>query len=244
MKNVLIMDDEKSIRDLLVINFKRAGYTVHEADCGRAALKVFEENPDIILAILDIMLPDIDGFQVCRRLREKNRNMGIIMLSAKDLDEDMLSGYGSGADDYVKKPFSPAILIAKADALCRRVESIAPAAPQQSASVSKTSSLQVYEGSPFSRDVRSNNFYKNGKPLDLTPTEVNILKFFLEHPDTPLTREEILQGVWGDDFYGDPDIVNVNIRRLRVKIEESTKSPKFIKTEWNYGYRWNNGDGE
>ncbi len=242
MKNVLIMDDEKSIRDLLVINFKRAGYTVHEADCGRAALKVFEENPDIILAILDIMLPDIDGFQVCRRLREKNRNMGIIMLSAKDLDEDMLSGYGSGADDYVKKPFSPAILIAKADALCRRVESVASSSRGQTEAPKKSSAIYSYEGSPFSRDTRTNSFYKNGKPLDLTPTEVNILKFFLEHPDTPLTREEILQGVWGEDFYGDPDIVNVNIRRLRVKIEESAKAPKYIKTEWNYGYRWSNGE--
>jgi DNA-binding response OmpR family regulator len=115
---------------------------------------------------------------------------------------------------------------------------------QQSEAPVKNKSIQVYEGTPFSRDVRTNGFYKNGKALDLTPTEVNILKFFLEHPDTPLTREEILQGVWGDDFYGDPDIVNVNIRRLRVKIEESAKSPKFIKTEWNYGYRWNNGDDE
>lgn len=243
MKNVLIMDDEKSIRDLLVINFKRAGYTVYEADCGRAALKVFEDNPDIVLAILDIMLPDIDGFQVCRKLREKNRSMGIIMLSAKDLDEDMLSGYGSGADDYVKKPFSPAILIAKADALCRRVEiTSARFSGQQEEPQIKNPSVFVYEGSPFSRDTRTNNFYKNGKALDLTPTENNILRFFLEHPDTPLTREEILHGVWGEDFFGDPDIVNVNIRRLRVKIEESAKSPKYIKTEWNYGYRWSNGE--
>lgn len=238
MKNVLIMEDEKSIRDLLAINFRRAGYTVHEADCGRAALRIFNDNPEIVLAILDVMLPDIDGFQVCRRLREKNRQLGIIMLSAKDLDEDMLSGFGSGADDYMKKPFSPAILIAKADALCRRVEANA-----SSASVKPSSAyIMEYEGTPFSRDTRSGSFFKNGQPLDLTPTENNILKYFIEHPDTPLTREEIMKGVWGEGFYGDEDIVNVNIRRLRVKIEDSAKSPKYIKTEWNYGYRWNNGD--
>jgi DNA-binding response OmpR family regulator len=249
MKKILILEDEKSIRDFVVFNFKKAGYEVFEAGTGAEALSVFYQNEGINLAILDVMLPDIDGFQVCRKLREKNRAMGIVMLSAKDLDEDVLSGFVSGADDYVKKPISPSVLVAKIDALYRRIGSQAQVPVQapvqttvQAAPVQDNIVIEMtkYENSPFAIDQKRHIAMKNGKPLDLTPVEFSILKFFLEHQNVPLSREEILQAVWGYDFNGDDDIVNVNIRRLRVKIEDVPKKPVFIQTEWGYGYRWVN----
>lgn len=238
MKKILILEDEKSIRDFIVFNFKKAGYEVFEAGTGAEALSIFFENEDINLAILDIMLPDIDGFEVCRKFREKNKTMGIVMLSAKDLDEDVLSGFVSGADDYVKKPISPSVLVAKIDALFRRIGT-APKTnpPQENISVD----MKEYEKSPFSIDQKRHIALKHGKPLDLTPIELSLLRFFLEHPNIPLSREEILQAVWGYNFNGDDDIVNVNIRRLRVKIEDIPKKPKYIQTEWGYGYKWVNG---
>lgn len=237
MKKILVLEDEKSIRDFIVFNFKKAGYEVFEAGTGFEALSVFDENEGISLAILDIMLPDIDGFEVCRKLREKNKTMGIVMLSAKDLDEDVLSGFVSGADDYVKKPISPSVLVAKIDALYRRIGSATAATPTQT---NIPTELIEYNKSPFSIDQKRHIAMKNSKILDLTPVEFNILKFFLEHPNVLISREEILQAVWGYNFNGDDDIVNVNIRRLRVKIEDVPKKPKYIQTEWGYGYRWVN----
>lgn len=238
MKKILILDDEPSIRDFIVFNFKKAGYDVCEAASGREALAVFDANPDISLAVLDVMLPDIDGFEVCRKLREKNRAMGIVMLSAKDLDEDILSGFMSGADDYIKKPISPKILLAKIDALSRRVQP--EAAPV--ATPKPEDSAEKIGNTPFSLDRKKHLIFKNGQALNLTPVEYNLMVFFFEHPNVRLRRDEILQGVWGYDFNGDGDIVNVNIRRLRLKIEDDPSNAKYIQTEWSYGYRWNNGD--
>ena len=122
MKKILILEDEMSIREYLVINFKRAGFDVVSAATGNEAISLYNENPDIRVAVLDVMLPDINGFEVCRKIREKSKTVGIIMLSAKDMDEDVLSGFISGADDYVKKPVSTTILLAKVEALYRRIE--------------------------------------------------------------------------------------------------------------------------
>ncbi len=228
MKKILILEDEMSIRDFIVFNFKRAGYEVFEAGSGNEALAVFAAHPDITLAVLDVMLPDIDGFEVCRKLRAQNRTMGIIMLSAKDLDEDVLSGFISGADDYVKKPVSASVLVAKVDALYRRISSVA--ASQQETPV-KTSEV-------FVLDDKKRVATKNGQPLDLTPNEFSILKYFIEHPDVVVTRDDILQAVWGYNFNGDADIVNVNITRLRKKIEDKPSKPDFLQTSWGKGYIW------
>ena len=228
MKKILILEDEMSIRDFIVFNFRRAGYEVFEAGSGNEALSVFAANPDITLAVLDVMLPDIDGFEVCRKLRAQNKTMGIIMLSAKDLDEDVLSGFISGADDYVKKPVSASVLVAKVDALYRRISAASssqPAAPVKSSEV-------------FVLNEKKHTATKNGQPLDLTPNEFSILKYFIEHPDVVVTREDILQAVWGYNFNGDADIVNVNITRLRKKIEDKPSKPDFLQTSWGKGYIW------
>ncbi|MBO5037422.1 MAG: response regulator transcription factor [Clostridia bacterium] len=229
MKKILILEDEMSIRDFIVFNFKRAGYEVFEAGSGNEALTVFSENPGITLAVLDVMLPDIDGFEVCRKLRAQNKTMGIIMLSAKDLDEDVLSGFISGADDYIKKPVSASVLVAKVDALYRRISAIAAPVQPEPAKTAK----QV-----FVLDEKKRSATKNGHPLDLTPNEYNILKYFIEHPDVVVTRDDILQAVWGYNFNGDADIVNVNITRLRKKIEDKPSKPDFLQTSWGKGYIW------
>ncbi|MBQ1862019.1 MAG: response regulator transcription factor [Clostridia bacterium] len=228
MKKILILEDEMSIRDFIVFNFKRAGYEVFEAGSSNEALAVFAAHPDITLAVLDVMLPDIDGFEVCRKLRAQNRTMGIIMLSAKDLDEDVLSGFISGADDYVKKPVSASVLVAKVDALYRRISS---AAASQNETPAKASEV-------FVLDDKERVATKNGQPLDLTPNEFSILKYFIEHPDVVVTRDDILQAVWGYNFNGDADIVNVNITRLRKKIEDKPSKPDFLQTSWGKGYIW------
>jgi DNA-binding response OmpR family regulator len=228
VKKILILEDEMSIRDFIVFNFKRAGYEVFEAGSGNEALAVFAAHPDITLAVLDVMLPDIDGFEVCRKLRAQNRTMGIIMLSAKDLDEDVLSGFISGADDYVKKPVSASVLVAKVDALYRRISSVAASQTETPAKASEV----------FVLDDKKRVATKNGQPLDLTPNEFSILKYFIEHPDVVVTRDDILQAVWGYNFNGDADIVNVNITRLRKKIEDKPSKPDFLQTSWGKGYIW------
>ncbi len=230
MKKILILEDETSIRDFICFNFKRAGYEVFEAGTGAEALSVFAAEPDIPIAVLDVMLPDMDGFEVCRKLRERNKTMGIIMLSAKDMDEDVLSGFMSGADDYVKKPISPSVLVAKVDALYRRV-SAAPAATEPEAPAPAPAPVFTVDGS-------NRTISKNGKPLDLTPIEYNILKYFIENPNTLISRDDLLTAVWGYDFNGDTDIVNVNIRRLRIKIEDQPSKPRFLQTEWGAGYKF------
>jgi len=245
MKKILILEDETSIREFIVYNFKKAGYEIFETAYGREAIEIFNQNTDINLAILDVTLADsdIDGFEVCRKLREKNRQMGILMVSAKDLDDDILSGFISGADDYIKKPVSLKVLLAKVDALYRRIsqnENIYTSDQRNDSSSEQniTLSMKKFANTPFTIDEKRQIAMKNDQILDLTPNEYLLLKFFLEHPDIPLMREEILQAVWGYDFNGDGDIVNVNIRRLRIKIEDDASKPVFIKTEWGQGYRW------
>ncbi len=228
MKKILILEDETSIREFICFNFKRAGYEVFDACTGNEALSVFAENPGITLAVLDVMLPDIDGFEVCRKLRAQNKTMGIIMLSAKDLDEDVLSGFMSGADDYIKKPISPSVLVAKVDALYRRISAATPTEPEAAKPADPV----------FTVDTANRMIKKNGKALVLTPIEYNILKYFIENPNVLISRDDLLTSIWGYDFNGDTDIVNVNIRRLRMKIEDEPSKPKYLLTEWGAGYRF------
>lgn len=224
---ILICEDESSIRAFLKINFERNGFSVVEADSGEEALRKAElEKPQIV--VLDVMLPGIDGFEVCRRLREKYTNMGIIMLTAKGLDMDKITGLERGADDYVVKPFNPTEFILRTKALIRRLEE---------AKGIKEDSQQV-ESQGFVMDKYSQTIKKDDTVLDLTPKEYALMSIFLENPRKAFSRDELLNLVWGFDFIGDPKIVDVNIRRLRAKIEDHPSEPVYIETVWGTGYRW------
>ena len=226
MKKVLIMEDEVNIRSFVVINLKRAGYDAIEAATGTEALERIAENPDIGVAILDIMVPEIDGFEVCRRIRANNKQMGIIMLTARTQEMDKVTGLMTGADDYVTKPFSPAELTARIDALYRRIGGDTAA------------SSELLSQGPFVMNIRNHTLEKAGNRVRLTQVEYAIMKLFMQNPGRALSREDILAAVWGRDYEGELKIVDVNIRRLRIKIEDDTANPTYITTVWGYGYKW------
>ena len=226
MKKVLILEDEANIRAFVVINLKRAGYEPIEAACGMEALEQIAKKPDIGVAILDIMLPDIDGFEVCRRIRATNKQMGIIMLTARTQEMDKVTGLRTGADDYVTKPFSPAELTARIDALYRRIGG------------ESTVNQELLSQGPFVMNTRNHTLEKNGARIRLTQVEYAILKLFMLNPGRALSREDILSAVWGRDYEGELKIVDVNIRRLRIKIEDDTANPTYITTVWGLGYKW------
>ena len=227
MRKVLVLEDEENIRSFVVINLKRAGYTTIEAGCGMDALAALKANPDIKVALLDIMLPDIDGFEVCRRIRASGSKMGIIMLTAKNQEIDKVTGLMTGADDYVTKPFSPAELTARVDALIRRL----------GIDDDEKASTEIQSG-PFLLNTRNRTLEKDGQRLKLTQIEYMLMKLFMENPGKAMSREDILSAVWGNDFNGELKTVDVNIRRLRIKIEDDASQPTYIQTVWGYGYRW------
>ena len=227
-KNILVVEDEEAIREFVIINLKRAGYNVFEAGSGEEALKIYEENDgQIAVVLLDILLPGIDGFAVCKKLREKSRTLGIIMLTARTQELDKIGGLMLGADDYVTKPFSPSELVARIDALYRRLD-------VESGEQEKT---ELVSGD-FVLNLKSRTLKKGDTPVELTQVESQIMKYFLETPDTALSRSDILNHVWGEDYFGELKIVDVNIRRLRMKIEENPSNPTHILTVWGYGYKW------
>ena len=224
-RKVLVLEDESSIRGFIEINLTRAGYEVIEAETGEEALEKLKEHPDVRVALLDIMLPGIDGFEVCRRIRATNTRIGIIMLTARSQEMDKVTGLMTGADDYVTKPFSPAELTARIDALYRRI----------GGDMMDDGEIQQ---PPFVLNTRKRTLEKNGQRIKLTQVEYAIMKMFMENPGKALSREEILKFVWGENYLGELKIVDVNIRRLRVKIEDEPTSPAFITTIWGYGYKW------
>ena len=226
MKKVLVLEDESSIRSFIVINLRRAGYDVVEAESGEAALELLKEHPDTRVALLDIMLPGIDGFEVCRRIRATNTRIGIIMLTARSQEMDKVTGLMTGADDYVTKPFSPAELTARVDALFRRSGGEVP-----------VQSGEIHQP-PFLLNTRNRTLEKNGVRIKLTQVEYSIVRYFMENPGKALSREEILDTVWGRDYFGELKIVDVNVRRLRLKIEDNVQNPVYITTVWGYGYKW------
>ena len=226
-RKVLVLEDESSIRSFIVINLTRAGYEVIEAETGEEALEKLKDNSDIRVALLDIMLPGIDGFEVCRRIRATNTRIGIIMLTARSQEMDKVTGLMTGADDYVTKPFSPAELTARVDALFRRT-----GGEEESVSADEISQP------PFLLNTRNRTLEKNGQRVKLTQVEYGIVKLFMENPGKALSREEILDAVWGKDYFGELKIVDVNIRRLRIKIEDNAQNPTYINTVWGYGYKW------
>jgi len=226
MKKILVLEDEANIRSFVIINLKRAGYEAIEAETGEEALTQLRRNPDIKLALLDIMLPDMDGFEVCRRIRASNPNIGIIMLTARTQEMDKVTGLMTGADDYVTKPFSPAELTARIDALYRRV-----------GGEGGEDDSELHQ-EPFLLNTRNRTLEKSGQRVKLTQVEYSIMKLFMDNPGKALSREEILDAVWGHDYFGELKIVDVNIRRLRIKIEDDATNPTYITTVWGYGYKW------
>ena len=226
MKKILVLEDEENIRSFVVINLKRAGYETVEAGTGEEALAQLKQNPGIRVALLDIMLPDIDGFEVCRRIRAMDNKIGIIMLTARTQEMDKVTGLMTGADDYVTKPFSPAELTARVDALFRRAGGEDPV---------QTGEIRQ---DPFLLNTRNRTLEKNGQRIKLTQVEYSIMKVFMENPGKALSREEILDMVWGRDYFGELKIVDVNVRRLRLKIEDNVQNPTYITTVWGYGYKW------
>ena len=227
MKKILVLEDEANIRSFVVINLRRSGYEPIEAENGEMALEKLKVNPDICMALLDVMLPDIDGFEVCRRIRATGSKMGIIMLTAKSQEIDKVTGLMTGADDYVTKPFSPAELTARVDALVRRL----------GVDDDEKSSTEISSG-PFLLNTRNRTLEKNGQRLKLTQIEYLLMKLFMENPGKAMSREDILRAVWGEDYTGEVKIVDVNIRRLRIKIEDKPTEPEYITTVWGYGYKW------
>lgn len=226
MTKILIVEDEEAIRKFVRVNLEIENYTVAEAPTGEIALELYETfDPDIVL--LDIMLPGIDGFEVCKILRSKEREIGIIMLTAKNQDIDKIQGLEAGSDDYISKPFNPKELVLRIKSLERRL-----------VLNHKNTHAKIIETSKFKLDRNSRKFYKDGQEIDLTPTEYSVIVLFLENQKQAISRDEILDNVWGEDFIGDSKIVDVNIRRLRSKIEDNSSKPDYIKTVWGIGYIW------
>ena len=232
MRKILVVEDEDAIREVVALNLRLAGYEVTEAASAEQALAVFSPPAGFDVAVLDIMLPGMNGFSLCETIRRDSASIGIIMLSAKTLETDKIKGLSIGADDYMTKPFSVSELLARVVALVRRVgrQGASSAAPEPDG--------RMVSG-VFVLDQKSRVLYKNGTPIDLTQVEFQIMELFFANPGVALVREKILEGVWGENYFGDVKIVDVNIRRLRMKIEDEPSAPKHILTVWGYGYRWN-----
>ena len=231
MDKILILEDEIGIRSFVSINLKREGYEVIEAGTGSEAIEKLNSEPNIAVALLDIMLPDMSGVDICRYIRDKYENMGIVMLTAKAQEDDKIEGFVAGADDYMIKPFSIKELLFRVSALIRRVNKD-----------NDTRKSSVLDLPPFSLDINKRKLYKNGNVVDLTPTEFSIVKFLMINVSDSLSRDQILQEVWGSTELYDYKIVDVNIRRIRNKIEEDPSKPKYILTAWGYGYTFRRAD--
>lgn len=232
---ILIVEDEYAIRSFITLNFKREGsfgskndtFEVFEADSGEEALKIFEENQDIKLVLLDVMLPGIDGFEVLKYLRSKSNGIGIIMLTARTHEQDKVMGLEYGADDYISKPFSPAELIARVRSLIRRLSLANPEVQED-----------IIISGNFKIDLDDRKFFKHKDEIELTPKEFEILELFMKNKGKSLSRDHILNEIWGKNYFGDLKVVDVNMRRIRKKIEQDPANPSYLKTVWGYGYRW------
>lgn len=229
-KKILVVEDEDNIRDFVVLNLKRAGFDVTDTATGEDALKIFLENEDdFAVALLDIMLPGMDGVALCKELREKSPAIGIVMLTAKTQENDKIESLTTGADDYITKPFSPSELVARLESLYRRVELVAK---------SRLESAAVVKSGPFCLDHSTRILTKDSENIFLTQVEYQIIDCFMKNPGVAFERTALLYKVWGTSYVGDPKVVDVNIRRLRMKIEDDPSKPEYILTIWGYGYKW------
>lgn len=230
MKRILIVEDEAAIREFEAINLNRAGYETVEAASGEEALETFDSDlKGFNIALIDVMMPGMDGFSLVKELRKRTSTLGIIMLTAKSQEMDKISGLMLGADDYVTKPFSPTELLARVDSLYRRISALGSV---------KSGTSEIKSGE-FTLDLRRRTLLKGGKNIELTQVEFQIMEYFFSNPDVAISRHDILTKVWGNNYFGEEKIVDVNIRRLRMKIEESPSDPKHIVTVWGMGYKWN-----
>ncbi len=230
MKKILVVEDEDSIRDFVVINLERAGYEVTDVSSGEAAVTEYEaQNGNFDVALLDIMMPGMDGFSLCRWIREKSTDIGIIMLSAKSQEIDKVNCLMIGADDYVTKPFSPSELVARVDAVHRRVY----------VNRVRRDEPKIITSGPFTLDYQNKILFNNGIPIDLTQIEYHILELLMKNRNNPMDRISILKNIWGDSYVGEDKVIDVNIRRLRMKIETDPSTPNYIQTVWGFGYKWN-----
>ena len=228
MSRILIVEDENNIGEIVEINLELAHHNVTRVTTAEKALELIEEGRVFDVAVLDIMLPGMNGIFLCEQIRKKDAKIGIIMLSARSQEHDKVTCLSVGADDYITKPFGVQELIARVESLLRRVN-------RETAVVS---SNDIMQSGPFTLDLKSRVLYKNGQMIDLTTVEFSIMELFFRNEGTALVREKILEGVWGENYFGDVKIVDVNIRRLRIKIEEDPSNPQYIVTVWGYGYRW------
>lgn len=236
MRKVLVAEDEDSIREFIVINLTRSGYDVAQASDGLAALRLFDESDgDFDVAILDIMMPEMDGLTLCKELRKRSSDFGIIMLSARTQEMDKVTGLLVGADDYVTKPFSPSELMARVDAVYRRVEM------SNRAKMQNTHQDEITLGQ-FVLNIRNRTLTKDGRFIELTQVEFQIMEYFFTNPDAALDRTDILNKVWGKSYFGEEKIVDVNIRRLRMKVEDNPSAPTHLVTIWGLGYKWITGE--
>ena len=224
-EKILVMEDEIGIRSFVSINLKREGYEIIEAGTGQEAIQKINDNKDISIALLDVMLPDMSGIDVCKYIRENFNQVGIIMLTAKAQEEDKIEGFISGADVYIVKPFSIKELLVRVSALIRRVK--------KDENMSKNNEIV---SAPFVLDLDKRKLFKDGKEIELTPTEFSIVKYLMNNARQSLSRDQILNEVWGTNYLYDFKIVDVNIRRIRNKIEDDPSKPKYIQTIWGYGY--------
>ncbi len=230
-EKILILEDEIGIRSFVSINLKREGYEIIEAGTGSEAIEKLSKEDDISIALLDVMLPDMSGIEICKFIRQNFDQVGIIMLTAKSQEEDKIEGFISGADDYIVKPFSIKELLVRVSALLRRVK-------KDNAKV-KTNEII---SNPFRLDIDKRKLYKNNKEIELTPTEFSIVKYLMTNGSQSLSRDQILNEVWGSNYLYDFKIVDVNIRRIRNKIEDDPSKPKYIQTVWGYGYSFRKED--
>ncbi len=230
-KTILIVDDEQPIREILVYNLKKEGYNTIEASDGVTAVNIaLEQYPDLIL--LDIMLPKMDGLSVCKRIKN-SYNVPILMLTAKDSEIDKILGLELGADDYITKPFSVRELIARVKANLRKVENISMQRMENEYSKKKENKIIVND---LELDLDKFEVKIRGEIIDLTVREFEVIKFLASQPGQVVTRETLLEKVWGYEYYGDIRTVDVTVRRIREKIEKDTSNPKILITKRGVGY--------
>lgn len=236
MKRILIVEDEVAIREFEAINLKRVGYTIVEAGSGEEALDIYDNDSEgFDIALLDISMPGMDGFTLCKELRKRSETLGIIMLTARTQEMDKISGLMLGADDYITKPFSPTELLARVDSLYRRVEM----QNQKTKTVEASDDITLGD---FTLNLRRRTLLKKGVNIELTQVEFQMIEYFFNNPDVSLDRTDILNKVWGSNYFGEEKIVDVNMRRLRKKIEDDPSNPKRLLTVWGMGYKWNTHD--
>lgn len=226
MKTILVVEDELSIRTFVSLNLRRKMYRILEADSGEEALRLLKEN-EIDLVLLDLMLPGIDGFQVCQEIRKRYANTGIIILTARAREEEKIRGLVEGADDYLTKPFSMAELEARVLSLLRRMEQL-----------NKINNTAVLSSGPFQIDYKNSIISLAGEAIRLTPTEYCLLQFLIANKNQAFSRNDLLDEIWGINYAGDIKVVDVNIRRVRMKTEKDSSNPEFLVTVWGYGYMW------